>query len=81
MLMPGLVPGIRFSAPAMAVRRRPASLGGKALCAPGEYRSARQSGPDLLAAEINKKPAAGAAAAGFVCAAQPRARNAQLVNA
>jgi hypothetical protein len=29
----------------------------------------------------NKKPAAGAAAAGFVCAAQPRARNAQLVNA
>jgi len=28
----------------------------------------------------NKKPAAGATAAGFVCAAQPRARNAQLVN-
>jgi hypothetical protein len=28
----------------------------------------------------NKKPAAGAAAAGFVCAAQPRARNAQLVH-
>ena len=52
MLMPGLVPGIGFSAPAMAVRRRPASLGGKALCAPGEYRSARQSGPDLLAAEM-----------------------------
>jgi hypothetical protein len=29
----------------------------------------------------NKKPAAGAAAAGFVCAAQPRTRNAQMINA
>ena len=55
---PGAAGGGRQDAarPGLHVRRRPASLGGKALCAPAQYRSARQSGPDLLAAEIKNRP-------------------------
>jgi len=64
MLMPGLVPGIGFSAP---------RSGG------GKPREARRRG--RFTRRRNKKPAAGAAAAGFACAAQPQARNAQFVNA
>jgi len=41
---------------------------------------AKRGGGGVSTRRRNKKPAAGAAAAGFVCAAQPRARNAQLVN-
>jgi hypothetical protein len=39
---------------------------------------ARPLAGHLIYRRRNKKPAAGAAAAGFVCAAQPRARNAQV---